>query len=147
MKEYSSRVILFLVDGISIFIAISLAFGLRQWCDWFERSAPNDLNHYLHFGLLYAIIIFLLLLEGIYSKRYDFWQEIQRIVKGVFLVSIIILAFLAMTKQSESYSRFILIVTFALTVFILPLQKYYLKRLLFGEFASLTNTHCQHSTI
>ena len=131
MKNWINRTALIVFDLISILIAIVIAFILRQWCDWFERSAPNDLNHYLHFGMLYAIIIFLLLLEGIYSKRYDFWQEIQRIVKGVFLASIIILAFLAMTKQSESYSRFILIVTFALTVFILPLQKYYLKRLLF----------------
>lgn len=55
----------------------------------------------------------------------------QRIGKGVFLASIILLAFLAMTKQSESYSRFILIATFAITAIVLPLQKYYLKRLLF----------------
>lgn len=131
MKNWINRIALIASDLISIFIAIVLAFVLRQWCDCFERSAPNDLNHYLHFGLLYAVIISLLLVEGIYSKRYDFWQEMQRIVKGVFLASIILLAFLAMTKQSESYSRFILIVTFALTAVVLPLQKYYLKRLLF----------------
>lgn len=131
MKNWINRTALIVFDLISIFIAIILAFVLRQWCDYFERSAPNDLDHYLHFELLYAVIISLLLVEGIYSKRYDFWQEMQRIVKGVFLASIIVLAFLAMTKQSESYSRFVLIVTFAITAFILPLQKYYLKRLLF----------------
>jgi lipopolysaccharide/colanic/teichoic acid biosynthesis glycosyltransferase len=131
MKNWINRTALIVADLISIFIAIILAFVLRLWCDCFERSAPNDLDHYLHFGLLYAVIISLLLLEGIYSKRYDFWQEMQRIVKGVFLASIILIAFLAMTKQAESYSRFILIVTFSITAFILPLQKYYLKRLLF----------------
>lgn len=131
MKNWINRTVLIVFDLISIFIAIVLAFSIRQWCDWFERSAPNDLDHYLQFGLLYAIIISLLLLEGIYSKRYDFWQEMQRIIKGVFLASIIVLAFLAMTKQAESYSRFVLIATFAVTAIILPLQKYYLKRLLF----------------
>lgn len=131
MKSWINRTALIVFDLISIVIAIILAFALRQWFDWFERSAPNDLDHYLHFGLLYAVTITLLSVEGIYSKRYDFWQEMQRIVKGVFLASIIILAFLAMTKQSEGYSRFILTVTFVLTAFILPLQKYYLKRLLF----------------
>lgn len=134
MKSWINRTTLVVFDLIGIVIAIVLAFALRQWFDWFdwfERSAPNDLDHYLHFGLLYAVIITLLSVEGIYSKRYDFWQEMQRIVKGVFLASIIILAFLAMTKQSEGYSRFILTVTFVLTAFILPLQKYYLKRLLF----------------
>jgi len=131
MKNWINRTTLIVFDLISIFIAIILSFVLRQWCDCFKRSAPDDLDHYLHFGLLYAVIITLLAVEGIYSKRYDFWQEMQRIVKGIFLASIIALAFLAMTKQSESYSRFVLIVTFAITAFILPLQKYYLKRLLF----------------
>ena len=131
MKNLFNRTFLIIFDIISIFLAIVLAFFLRQWCDCFERSAPTDLSNYLHFWLLYAVIISLLLIEGIYSKRYDFWQEMQRIVKGVFLASIILLAFLAMTKQSESYSRFILIVTFAITALVLPLQKYYLKRLLF----------------
>ncbi len=130
MKKYSLRTILLLTDAISIAIAILLAFSLRQWCDCFERSAPADLSKYLHFGLLYIVMIFLLLIEGIYSKRYDFWQETQRIVKGVFLASILMLAFLAISKQ-ESYSRFILITTFIIAAIVLPLQKYYLKRLLF----------------
>lgn len=131
MKNWISRTTLIVFDLIGIFLAVILAFSIRQWCDWFERSAPNDLDHYLQFGLLYAVIITLLAVEGIYSKRYDFWQEMQRILKGVFLASIIFMAFLAMTKQSESYSRFVLIATFAITAIILPLQKYYLKRLLF----------------
>lgn len=131
MKNWINRATLIVFDLISIFVAIVLAFSIRQWCDWFERSAPNNLDHYLQFGLLYAVIITLLAVEGIYSKRYDFWQEMQRIVKGVFLASIIFMAFLAMTKQSESHSRFVLIATFAITAIILPLQKYYLKRLLF----------------
>ncbi|WP_295021189.1 sugar transferase [Sulfurimonas sp.] len=131
MKNWINRTALIIFDLMSIFFAIVLAFSIRQWCNWFERSAPSDLDHYLQFGLFYAVIITLLAVEGIYSKRYDFWQEMQRIGKGVFLASIILLAFLAMTKQSESYSRFILIATFAITAIVLPLQKYYLKRLLF----------------
>lgn len=131
MKNLFNRMVLIIFDLISIFIAIILAFSIRQCCDWFERSAPNDLDHYLQFGLLYGVIGTLLAVEGIYSKRYDFWQEMQRIVKGVFLASIIFMAFLAMTKQSESYSRFVLIATFAITAIILPLQKYYFKRFLF----------------
>lgn len=131
MKNLFNRVTLIILDLTSIFIAIILAFSMRQWCDWFERSAPNNLDHYLQFGLLYGAILTLLAVEGIYAKRYDFWQEMQRIVKGLFLASIIFMAFLAMTKQSESYSRFIIIATFAITAIVLPLQKYYLKRLLF----------------
>jgi lipopolysaccharide/colanic/teichoic acid biosynthesis glycosyltransferase len=131
MNNWINRTALIVFDLISIFVAIILAFSIRQWCDWFERSAPNNLDHYLQFGLLYGVILTLLAVEGIYSKRYDFWQEMQRIVKGVFLASIIFMAFLAMTKQSESYSRFIVMMVFVILAALLPLQKYFLKRLLF----------------
>lgn len=131
MKEYSSRAILLLADGISIVIAISLAFGLRQWCDFFERSAPNDLMHYLQFGLIYGVVLVLLYVEGVYTKRYDFWQELERTIKAISLSGVIIFAVLAMTKHSDSYSRFIVIMVFVILAALLPLQKYFLKRLLF----------------
>jgi undecaprenyl-phosphate galactose phosphotransferase len=131
MKAFCSRLILLLADGISIVIAILLAFGLRQWCDCFERSAPNDLIHYLQFGLMYGVVLVLLYVEGIYTKRYDFWQEQERTIKAVFLSGIIVFAVLAMTKNSDSYSRFIIIMTFVVLAILLPLQKYFIKRILF----------------
>lgn len=131
MKNWINRIALIVFDLISIFIAIVLAFVLRQSCDCFERSSPNDLDHYLNIGLLYTIVIAFLFIQGVYTKRYDFWQEMERIVKGIFLASVVVLAILAMMKQSENYSRFVLIAIFTITAFILPLQKYYLKRLLF----------------
>jgi len=131
MKEYSSGVILLLADAISIAIAILLAFGLRQWCDCFEHSAPNDLIHYLQFGLIYGVVLVLLYVEGIYTKRYDFWQELERTIKAVFLSGVIVFAVLAMTKHSDNYSRFIIILVFVILVALIPPQKYFLKRLLF----------------
>lgn len=127
----SSRLLLIFLDLAIIVISITSAFFLRQWCDCFERSAPSVLNPYLDFGLFYAVVIVLLAYEGLYTKRYDFWQEMQRIAKGLFLAAIIVLAVLTMTKQTESYSRFVLITAFAFLAVFLPLQKYLLKKLLF----------------
>jgi undecaprenyl-phosphate galactose phosphotransferase len=131
MKEYSARALLFLADGMSILMAILLAFALRQWCDCFERLAPNDLMCYVRFELIYGVILTLLYVEGIYTKRYDFWQELERITKAVLLSGVIVFAVLAMTKHSDSYSRFILLSSFAIAGLILPLQKYFFKRLLY----------------
>lgn len=131
MRELFTRAILLLVDGISIMMAIILAFGLRQWCDYFERSAPNDLMHYLQFILIYGVVLVLLYVEGVYTKRYDFWQELERTIKAIFLSGVIVFAVLAMTKHSDSYSRFIVMMVFVILAVLLPLQKYFLKRLLF----------------
>lgn len=132
MKELKTRIILFIVDAMSVSIAILLAFWLRQWCDFFERPAPNDLMPYVQFGLIYGVVLLLLYVDGIYTKRYDFWQELERIIKAVLLSGIIVFAVLAMTKSSDSYSRFIIIITFIVLAAFLPLQKYLLKRLLFN---------------
>lgn len=126
-----NQIIFLLSDILSIVISLALAFFIRQWCDCFERAAPSDLAHYIGFGLFYAVTVVLLAFEGVYTKRYDFWQELERITRGLLLAAIIVLAVLTMTKQSEYYSRFVLITAFALLAILLPLQKYLLKRILF----------------
>lgn len=131
MKNGANRVFLLLADATTILFSIVLAFILRQWCDCFERPAPSNLEHYVGFGLFYAVTVVLLAFEGVYTKRYDFWQELERITRGLLLAAIIVLAVLTMTKQSESYSRFVLITAFALLAILLPVQKYLLKKLLF----------------
>lgn len=132
MKKWINTVTLIVADSITIFIALLLAFMFREWSErYFELPAPNDLIHYIRFELIYGLVLILLYVEGIYSKRYDFWQELERVTKAVFLSGVIVFAVLAMTKQSESYSRFILLMTFVILAAILPLQKYFLKQFLF----------------
>ena len=131
MNVWFNRITLIIIDLLTIAFAIIGAFLLRQACNCFERSAPNDLDSYLGFSLIYTVILVLFYIEGIYTKRYDFWQELERLIKGLFLAAIIILALLTMTKQSETYSRFILSMAFILLALILPLQKFFIKNLLF----------------
>lgn len=131
MKSFVSRFFLLATDIATLFVAIFLAFMLRQWCDCFDRTTPSDIVHYLQFWLIYGVVLTLLYVEGIYSKRYDFWQELERIIKAIFLSAVFVFAVLAMTKHSDSYSRFIILMTFVIFGILLPIQKYFLKRLLF----------------
>lgn len=133
MKEPVSRLILALTDGIGLFFSIILAFLTRQLFDpYFDLSAPANVVYYLQFWLVYAVTFVTFYFLGIYRKRYDFWQELERIIKGLFLSAVIILSVLAMTKQAEDYSRFILIMIFVYAAIIIPLQKNTVKRVLFG---------------
>ena len=132
MKEPVSRLILVLSDGIGLFFSIILAFFTRQLLEpYFDLSAPANVLYYLQFWLVYAVTFVTFYFLGIYRKRYDFWQELERIIKGLFLSAVVILSVLAMTKQAEEYSRFILITIFAYAAIIIPLQKNGVKRVLF----------------
>ena len=132
-KRAASIIILLLADILSIFFSLLIAYGLRIFFNrYFEFSAPQKLWDYHELALLlFGIVLVLLYREGIYTKRYDFWQETERIVKAIFLSGIILLAALAMIKQSGNYSRFVLIVAFAIMTIVLPLQKNFIKRLMF----------------
>lgn len=132
MKFIYSRIILISADLITIYISIILALYTRIVLQgYFELPPPQDYKLYLQFFLLYGISLLSLCFFGIYSNRFDFWQELQRILKGLFLSIIIIFFVLAMTKQNDDYSRFIIVISFLIAMLFLPLQKYLLKNLLF----------------
>lgn len=132
MNSFFSRIVLILIDALSLFVSIGLALLLRNTLqDSFELSPPKDITLYLQFTLLYIVIFITFYSLGIYHNRFDFWQELQRVIKGLFYSIIIILSVLAMTKQSQEYSRFILVGSFAIAGIIIPLQKYFLKRALY----------------
>lgn len=113
-------------------LALILSIWLRYVAQpYFEHAAPTDPSHFLTFWLFYIVLFLLMLQQGIYSKRYDFWQESEKIFRSVGMSAVIIFAFLALTKQNESYSRFILGTSFILVAVLLPLQKYMVKRALY----------------
>lgn len=132
MKSFYSRIILVLADATTLLISILLALGLRNFFqDSFELSPPKDISMYWQFGLLYVVMLLVFYSHGIYRNRFDFWQELQRGTKALVLSIVIILSVLAMTKQSEEYSRFVLVSAFLIAAILIPLQKSILKRLIF----------------
>ncbi len=118
---------LFLGDAVAIILSIVLAYVLRSIV-----LEPNDiaLSRYLLFWPFYTPLL-LFAYEGLYANRYDFWQETRLVLKALVLSLLIVLSFLAITKHIEHYSRFVVVVSFVVMSFVLPLQKRVLKWLLF----------------
>lgn len=132
MKEIVAKATLILFDIVMIFLAIALAYALRQY---FQNSLLLKLSTPIHFDaamvLLHTITLITLFLEGIYTKRYDFWQEYKQIARALMTACIVVLAVLALGREIESYSRFVLLTSFALLFVLLPMEKYLLKRWLY----------------
>jgi len=132
MKEIYAKFIFVLADILVIFISIVAAYFLRNLLgDTFGGIDSYSLNNYTAFYPLYILTIVLLAYEGIYTHRYDFWHESRVIIKSLFFSFMIVLAYLAMTKSMQDYSRAVIVFSFLFMAFLLPLSKNICKKSLY----------------
>jgi len=132
VKEFSAKFIFILIDILVIFISLVLAYLLRNFlADLFSGIDGYSLSNYLTFYPLYIVTMILLVYEGIYTHRYDFWHESRVIIKSLVFAFLILLAYLAITKSVQNYSRAVIAFSFIFMAFLLPLSKNICKKLLF----------------
>ena len=133
MKEFSAKLLFVLIDIFIIFISLTLAYLVRNVLgETFGGVDSYPLSNYTTFYPLYILTIALLAYEGIYAHRYDFWHESRVIIKSLFFSFLILLAYLAMTKSVQNYSRAVISFSFFFMVFLLPLAKNISKKVLFN---------------
>lgn len=129
MKKKLSLFVLFLFDIFAIFVSILLATILKNLI--YGNEILYETTKYVNFFLIYFVFIVLLVLQGVYTRRYDFWSESKIIVKSSFLGLFLSLAFLALIKINYDYSRAVCILTFAILLLFLPFVKLFVKNTLF----------------
>ena len=131
MKDFSAKLIFIFIDILIILISLILAYLLRNiFADIFGSVDSYPLNNYTNFYPLYIVMITLLFYEGIYTYRYDFWHESRLIIKGIIFSTLIIFAYLAMTKSIQDYSRAVIGFAFLFMMILIPLSKNISKKLL-----------------
>ena len=129
MKKKLSLFVLFLFDIFAIFVSILLATILKNLI--YGNEILYETTKYVNFFFIYVVFIVLLVLQGVYTRRYDFWIESKIIVKSSFLGLLLSLAFLALIKINYDYSRAVCILTFAILLLFLPFVKLFVKNTLF----------------
>ena len=125
MKDTMAKGIFVFIDMLMITLAVYLAFTLR---DSFGSFEEHHVGMYLTFSPLYIVILALFAYEGIYTYRYDFWHESKIIIKVLIFATILVFAYLAMTKSIEFYSRIVIGTSFLILTILIPLSKNILKR-------------------
>ncbi len=132
MKTIYSKLILLILDLFLIALSIILAYFLRVTYDGlFPNVFNHNLSSYLFYLPIYIVSILIFTYEGIYTKRFDFWQETFLILKSLILSFLVILSLLAMTKSIDNTSRVVIILTYMFMVFLIPIGKNITKKKLF----------------
>ena len=131
MKDTIAKIILVLMDLLAIAVSITLAFYARNAIDIFESVHTIELSHYISFYPLYLVTVAVLAYEGVYNQRYDFWHETRLVFKAMVFSLLIVLAYLAMTKSVENFSRAVIVLSFVFMTFFIPFFKRVAKKLLY----------------
>ena len=130
IKDIIAKAIFVLLDICMILLSVYIAFTIRENSNMLEiHTIPY--STYLTFYPLYIIIISLLMYEGIYTYRYDFWHESRLVFKVLIFSAILVFAYLAMTKLITDYSRLVIGLSFIFMSILIPLSKNISKKVLY----------------
>lgn len=130
-KIFLSLALLLFLDAVILYFIVDLTYYTRVYLNFYiPVEFDVSIEKYKNFLLMYLVVIGLLLYEGIYFRRYDFWEEFKNILKALFFSFVIIFTFLSLSKTSIEYSRLFFIIFFIYMAMLLPLSKFFIKRFL-----------------
>jgi len=133
MKEKIITIFVILIsDILLLFSLIYLSIIIRtKIFPLFTLNLPvfdHPLGRYLKLIVIHVVVM---LYEGAYTKRLTFWDEVRLLWKSIALTGIIALIILFVTKQTESYSRIVILTWLALCFIILPVFRTKIKEILY----------------
>jgi undecaprenyl-phosphate galactose phosphotransferase len=115
------------IDLIALAAAFTLAYTVRANLlpiiySGFPPEMPLNLSARLWW--LPLVIIGYLVYEGLYTKRHSFWRECGCLIKAVTLSYIVSMAIITLAKTGSEVSRTFLVLSWMLTIFLLPSFRY-----------------------
>lgn len=127
----AGQFLLFLIDVLSIFITLQGAMILRKNVLPFFFKFPEfpDIN-FIFFWWVFPIWLTFFAYEGLYTKRFPFWDEIKILWKAAFFATIAVFSVLFLGKVGEAVSRTVIVVMGVISLPILPLIRLNAKKML-----------------
>lgn len=122
--------ILMALDYCVLLLAFEVAVYVRS--ELFPSLLHFETFNSSNYQWVVVIVLFLFLYENIYTKRYDYWNDLYKILKALFYSFLLVLSFMTLSKSSYEYSRLFIVLFFVVALFLVPIAKRVTKRVLFG---------------
>jgi len=133
-KKVLPVIILFLADLFAFYVSLFLAVLSRQVISYLYKDIPYfnfDYFYFLKFWWMPLIFILFIGYEKLYIKRLSFWDEVKELLKAISISTVVILAVVSLGKLSDSISRLTIIFLWLYGIFIFPLFRFFVKRILY----------------
>ena len=131
MKRSLVTALLFTADLLTILFVLQGAIYTRKnilphfWT--FPRFPHID---FTFFWWIFPVWLFFFAYEGLYSKRFSYWDEVKMLWKVVFFSTLATFAILYLGKAGEQVSRTVLVLTGIIAIPVLPIFRTNVKKLL-----------------
>lgn len=131
LKRLLEITLLVIVDIIMVFISLEISMFLRKnvlpFFLKFPEFPPID---FTFFWWIFPVWLLFFVYEGLYTKRFSFWDEVKALWKVAFFSTIAVFSILYLGKMGEKVSRTVLVLTGIISFPLLPLIRINIKRLL-----------------
>jgi undecaprenyl-phosphate galactose phosphotransferase len=130
-KKRLGIVLLFIIDFITVFITLQVAIFLRKnVLPYFLQFPEFPAIDFTFFWWVFPVWLSFLVYEGLYTKRFSFWDEVKVLWKVVFFSTIAVFSILFLGKVGAKYSRTVLVVMGIISFPMLPVIRINAKKLL-----------------
>ncbi|MCK5426503.1 MAG: sugar transferase, partial [Thermodesulfovibrionia bacterium] len=130
-KKRLGTVLLFITDVVTVFIALQGAMFLRKnILPYFLQFPEFPAIDFTFFWWVFPVWVLFLAYEGLYTKRFSFWDEIKMLWKVVFFSTVAVFSILYLGKVGEQVSRTVIVVMGIISLPILPFVRINAKKLL-----------------
>lgn len=131
LKQHLRRVLeitaLLVIDLGALAAAFALAYCIRAYLlPWLFPFFPAELPGNLSARLWWLPLVVLgsMAYEDLYVKRLSFWRECGHLVKAATMAYLIALAVVTLAKTSGEVSRTLIVLSWLLTLLLLPIFRY-----------------------
>ncbi|MBU1991063.1 sugar transferase [bacterium] len=129
MKNNASRFVLVSFDILAIYVSIVLAYFLSAWIGTsFGFTPVGGFVQYTDKLIVYILVIISFFGLRIYKYRHDFWEETYLVIKSLVLSLFMLLSVLALSKSVDDYSSIVIVASFVIMAFVIPIFKFILKK-------------------
>ena len=132
-SRIDSFIMLFLIDVISFYASLCLAYYLRKTIGFILPGVVPlkiGISYYLMLWWMPLVFLFFIAYERLYFKKLVFWYETKILVKSLTIAFLFVLAIVVMGKAyREQTSRVVLILMWMASIFIFPCMRFVSKSL------------------
>ncbi len=133
LKTALEALVIFLLDVGSVLFIFQASVALRsEVLPHLYRGFPSEESYrnFANIWWIFLVWIFFFYYEGLYTKRFSFWDEIKALCRVSFFSTVGVFTIVSLGKFSEEVSRTVVILMGLTALILLPLVRIVMKKVL-----------------